>query len=450
MKAPLPPAIEMLLGEFSGRELEFETVARAFRDDGFLDDFHNQCIAGLETHAFADRVPPGIGTFDLFATGCLDPLSAVGKCEQPPCRVAYAEQFAGTACLYADRVVLPDPFSFGSYLRSNIYDVFSQVLVLKTLRPLIDAGIIVFGPASYGVCDSCSLALKRARKLVSLELWQQFTSRPIDVFRFKHDGHWRLSFGSHLFAADGEETRLTVRASRAAISLSKAGIPVPKAASKLLLKPYAKSLQEHFSGIAHQLVYSCRVGGLCGSTVATNSRQEAIGFRVLEGRRLGLGVGPDWSNLRTVPLPAFKRLTVSQALALRSEAATALPAFRAKIQRELVSLRESSDESENQRARAVAAELTEAAAELRGEMSALHIRSKRRSERLLLSLALALEVVGLTTANPESAKVISGSLMALLLAAHKSKQDREDKHATLVHRPAYVLLTAERLHGKHA
>ncbi len=45
---------------------------------------------------------------------------------------------------------------------------------------------------------------------------------------------------------------------------------------------------------------------------------------------------------------------------------------------------------------------------------------------------------------------VSGAFAGIMLAAHKSELDRQEKQEILVHQPAYVLLTAERIHaGRH-
>ncbi|HWW84907.1 MAG TPA: hypothetical protein VNZ26_14955 [Vicinamibacterales bacterium] len=137
-------------------------------------------------------------------------------------------------------------------------------------------------------------------------------------------------------------------------------------------------------------------------------------------------------------------------MAVREEAEKALPAFRAKLQRDLVSLKGISDDAEEKRANEVAAELREAARELQGQLASVTLPSIRRGEKLFASLALALEIVALSTGNPAAMTAVTGTLAALLLAAHKSERDRKEKHELLLHQPAYVLLAAERIHAaKH-
>jgi len=213
-----------------------------------------------------------------------------------------------------------------------------------------------------------------------------------------------------------------------------------------LVRQYRKDLQKHFARCAHGVVFSTRMGGLCNSTVATNTREEAVGYRLLDRRKIG-GTLPDWSMLRTVPLPALQRLNAMQALQVREEAEKAMPAFRAKLQRDLMSLKDVSDDAEEERALAVAAELRVAARELEAQLASVRLRSISRGEKLFAGLAVALEIVALSSGNPTAMFAVSGAFAALMLAAHKSKRDHQEKEEILVHQPTYVLLTAERIHG---
>ena len=449
VRAELPPSVAFILDEFRGDTLALEDVRSKLDDEHFFRDFGDQCHAGVESFTYADRLAPRFDRFDLYAGGGLNPLSDHGKCNSPACRIAYARHFARTSCLYSDRVVVPDPFSFGGFLDDTAEETFVKIAVLKTLKPMLDAGIIVFGPAAYGACSNCMKAVRTANRLVASKLWQEFSRNSPDVFRFKYGRQWRMSFGSPLFTGDGESYRLTAPATKAAIALSKARVPVTGANAKELLRQYSRVLRASFARCAHNAVFNTRMSGFCRATVATNTREEAAGYRLLEGRKVRLSVA-DWARLRSIPLPALHTLSVAQVMAVREQAEKALPAFRAKVQRELLSLRTLSDEAEHTRALEVAAELREAARELQGQLASVNLRSIRRSEKLFASVAFVLEIVALSTGNPTAMTAVSGTLAALLLAAHKSQRDRQEKHELLQHQPAYVLITAERVHAsKH-
>src|SRR5437879_1490763 len=109
MTAELPPSIAFMLDEFRGNTLSLADVRKKLNDKAFCRDFADQSLAGISTFPYADRSEPRPAKFDIYAGGGLNPLSPIGKCGQPACRIAYAHHFARSACLYADRVVIPDP-----------------------------------------------------------------------------------------------------------------------------------------------------------------------------------------------------------------------------------------------------------------------------------------------------------------------------------------------------
>jgi len=255
-----------------------------------------------------------------------------------------------------------------------------------------------------------------------------------------------MSFGSPLFTSAEDEYRITVPATKEAIAASKPDVMLTGKNAMDLVRHYRTFLRGHFARSAHGVVFSTQMGGSCNSTVATNTRVEAAGYRLLDRRKVGFTL-PDWSLLRTVPLPALQRLNAPQALQVRKEAEKAMPAFRAKLQRDLMSLKDVSDDAEEKRALEVAAELRVAARDLQGQLASLRLPSVRRSEKLFAGLAIALEIVALSTGNPSAMLTVSGAFAGLMLAAHKSERDRQEKQEMLVHQPAYVLLTAERIHA---
>jgi hypothetical protein len=111
-----------------------------------------------------------------------------------------------------------------------------------------------------------------------------------------------------------------------------------------------------------------------------------------------------------------------------------------------MSLKDFSDEAEEERALEVAAELRLAARDLQGQLASIRLPSVRRREKLFAGLAFALEIVALSSGNPATVLAATGTFAAFMIAAHQSHRDHQEKREVLVHQPAYVLLTAERIH----
>jgi len=325
-------------------------------------------------------------------------------------------------------------------------DIFTSLAVLKALKPALEAGVIVFAPSAYLTCRDCTSTNRAAEKRVTSHLWNEFLRSGPDVFRYKDGRRWHLSFGSSLFINAGHEYRIAIPATKEAIAATKPNALHTGKNAIRLVQQYRKSLREQIGRCAHGVVFSTNMGSCCKSTVATGTRQEAIGYRLLDRRNVGTTL-PTWSMLRTVPLPALQVLTATQAMQVREEAEKAMPAFRAKLQHDLMSLRNSSDEEEENRALEVASELRLAARELHGQLESVKLRSIRRREKLFTGLATALEIVALGTKDHTVIAAASGAFLTLMLAAHASQRDRQEKHEILIHQPAYVLLTAERIHA---
>ena len=448
MLAELPPSIAFMLDEFRDKQPALADVRRKFSDKLFVNDYFDQCGASIGTFKYADDLEARPDKFDVYAGSGLNPLSFVGKCPEVQCVVESAHHFARTACLYADRVVIPDPFSF-SYIKAADEEIFLSLAVLKILKPLLEAGIVIFGPAAYIACSNCTKWRETEEKQLAKQLWHEFTHSAPDVIRYKVGRRWHISFGSPLLTRNGDEYRIAFPATRGAIAAIRLNTPVQGKDAMSVIRQYRDVLQKHFSHRAHSVMFNATIGSRCNTAVVTNLPEEAIGYRLLDHRKVGTSM-PSWSMLRSVPLPALQSLTASQAMQVREEAQKAMPAFRAKLQRDLMSLNDLSDEAEEKRALEVAGELRLAARDLQGQLASIRLPSVRRSEKLFVGLAAALEIVALSSGNLPAVLATASTFTALTIAAHRSHSDRLQKQEVLVHQPAYVLLTAERIHeGKH-
>jgi len=440
MPAELPPSIAFMLDEFRGDKFTLKDVSKSLSDKAFVRDYFDQCLASIRTFKYADDIQSRADKFDIFAGNSLDPLSFGGKSSGLQHVLSSTHHFARTACLYADRVVVPDPFSF-TYIEATDEEIFLSLKVLQILKPLLDAGIVVFAPEAYVACGSCTKVTNKAKKQVARQLWHQFANADVNVVRYRDGRKWRISFGSPLMA----QQRISLPATREAIAATKPNELLKGRNAMAIVRSYKEGLQRHFNFCAHSVVFDSFIGSRCNATVVTDSPEEAVGYRLLDHRGVGTA-RPDWSALRTVPPPSLQSLTASQALQVREEAEKALPAFRAKLQLDLVSLKDLSDEEEEKRACEIAAELRLAARDLQGQLMSINLPSLRRKEKLFVALASALEIIAVGSKNSAAIFAASGTFAAAMIAAHQTHRDRREKHEVLVHQPAYVLLTAERIH----
>jgi hypothetical protein len=334
MPAELPPSLAFMLDEFRGTELTLTKVRKRFRDKVFARDYFDQCSASIATYKYADHLKPRPHKFDIYAGGGLNPLSFAGRCRHLQCLINSTHYFARTACLYADRVVIPDPLSF-TYIEATDTEIYLSLVVLRILKPLVEAGVVVFGPAGYVACRACTKWRETVEKKLAKQLWYELTHSDPDVIRYKVGRRWHVAIGSPLFTRNGVEYRIQAPATKEAIAATKTDTPLRGKSAMSLIRLNRKGLQHYFAQRAHSIVFNSTMGSRCNTTVITNSPEEALGYRLLDSRKVGATM-PNWSMLRTVPLPALQNLTASQAMQVREEAQKAMPAFRAKLQRDHV------------------------------------------------------------------------------------------------------------------
>jgi hypothetical protein len=100
--------------------------------------------------------------FDFSANGSLSGASS--SCVMIDCRVQRADDMARFAALYADHVVIRNPFANYTprnrveYLRREIA---GDIAVMARLKPLIRKGIVIVAPPVVALCAECSRHFKR-------------------------------------------------------------------------------------------------------------------------------------------------------------------------------------------------------------------------------------------------------------------------------------------------
>jgi hypothetical protein len=148
-----------------------------------------------------------------------------------------------------------------------------------------------------------------------------------------------------------------------------------------------------------------------------------------------------WEKLRTIRLPWVSNATPEQVVHIRDAAADALPAFRARLQRDLA--------SQDADVKTLVADLKVEATELDAKLRALNVKKTRRASSLMTGLACSVGLYGFASGMPGVAMAGLGIASAILKDAEKRRSDAEACHAELTSKPAYVLLAAQRLHPPH-
>jgi hypothetical protein len=180
--------MEFMLGEFlppGMKSLSTDQVAHRLKDRGFKRDLEDQCAATLDTYPYVDL--PSAETVNtgvtLYAAGGLSPLSSDMKCVCASCRFYFVDEFARSAGLYADQIVLADEFTW-TLGDLTPHSVFIETLVVARLRPLVQAGVVRFSRAAYPRCQACKKHMEAARRRAERALWEELQGS-VDVFAFK-------------------------------------------------------------------------------------------------------------------------------------------------------------------------------------------------------------------------------------------------------------------------
>lgn len=94
-------------------------------------------------------------------------------CSHLKCRTKRVRQLAIFASLYADQVLIPDPFWFFQNRRDDLVSrifLVGDLLMLKELRPLLEAGIIRIAPAVFPVCQAAKEMFDRESDRLARDL----------------------------------------------------------------------------------------------------------------------------------------------------------------------------------------------------------------------------------------------------------------------------------------
>ncbi|KXS31044.1 MAG: hypothetical protein AWT59_2823, partial [Candidatus Gallionella acididurans] len=119
-----------------------------------------QAEYGYENFEYFEERKPKDHSLVITAGGGLDPFSGRDMCSEPKCRIKSAKEIARTLGLYADVITIADPLSYllaesKKPTTKQIRWLLNQMLILRELYPLIEAGIIRFWSGRVGICKQC-------------------------------------------------------------------------------------------------------------------------------------------------------------------------------------------------------------------------------------------------------------------------------------------------------
>jgi hypothetical protein len=451
LRERLAPPIALILDEVNAGPRRARPLPSLLKDRAFQKDLKQQVDAVGEQNPYVrSGAAQASAEFAIFASEALNPFAESGKCSSPNCRLEYARAFARSTCLYADRILIRDYPT--ALLRSAfkhdqlcdpgwIQELTLELRILQELSPLIDANVVQFVAPFWSLCSKCQADEIRTVGDLAEIVWKQVVeTAQFSQRREPIDDYVSASVMSPLFMANGTMTQYPVRVPRAAFD-ELSGVQADAELRRRVLEDHAPWLRDRFAREVKNAWADVRASSAHEMTFGLNYRLVGMALNCFDGRSVGASKLEEWEMLRTIQLPWISNATPKQIVELRDAAAEALPAFRARIRKDLAS-------SETD-IRKIVDTLRSEALELEAKLRALNIGRARRTSRLMAGLGFSAGVYGFATGNPATAMAGLGIFAALARDAEKRLSEAEACHAELTAKPAYVLLTAQHLHSEH-
>lgn len=411
----LPPHIALLLNE----EFDFSDGRGVLRKlKGMVREMKDQTEAG----SIHDPIEPDKSTdeFRAVLSGGLDVFSSDGACQQLPCRISYAEQISRSIALLSDRVTVHDYFYERILdLRSRpthaeISHLATDLVVLKSMKPLIQAGILRFTLPFLPTCRSCIGEFEaRVNELTE----KTFEGIRNEILVEREDGKTVVGLG-----------------------------PIYDPPIVNYVDPeYASGKTDDdlrryvIRRAVRSTLWDARSAGWISGSVFSNSPTAISALLCSDGLEVPTSGFRAFAAERAATLPWVSGLSINQTLELRDAASSALPQLREFLARRLV---HTPGSTPDQSWRDTVAELREQAAQTKSELEAATSASPSLRKNATCVLGLAVSAVCLATEGPGSA--LTGLLGTLSLIY--SATGAPDHHIESIKaRPGYVLVAANEI-----
>lgn len=423
-----PPAIRVLMEEPWGNFASFSDFTKRYKK--LARELAAQAEWGYAHHDYYDEAAPKHPGLLVSAAGGLNPFSERDICSAPACRIKTANDIARTLGLYADVITIPDPISYALIdnerpTNEHMSWVLSQMLVLRELYPLIQAGVIRFWSGYQAICTGCY-------KEVDQQIDEHASSLAEHFDKYLHvevvdNRALALSTSGPLESPVVTYCRLSPREKKRL-----------KSGEGLLTLGKEKALDVLRGGLRQSLFelnHSARISSVLFST----SKREIAALKGLDTDAPALNTLAVWEKARSIQLPWVNELSVEQILRLRQEAQHALPAFRGTFVSHVASPNATPTSIEDK-----IEKLRENAFEVERELKALNPAAEAQFRNIAGSLGITISVYGFAASVAPPA-IALGGLMTLLGLVHSSARHDQQKLDELKAQPGFVLLAAKQL-----
>src|SRR5438034_1201760 len=151
----LTPVIQLMVSE-GLLDLPTPTALAKRLSKRFLREVFDQTLFTIQSFPYENHVQaPPSDALRVTLGPTLDPFSDAGKCEQLTCRISTAQRFARSIPLYIDQAIVSDPITSVLFQEEPptvgrlAEELHTRLGVLKTVMPLVDAGVIRFAASAH-------------------------------------------------------------------------------------------------------------------------------------------------------------------------------------------------------------------------------------------------------------------------------------------------------------
>lgn len=427
----IPPVVQLLLSEDWHDLSSLNEFARKYKK--LAKEISAQAEWTVENFDYLNKSSSNVGQLTIAASGGLNPFSLHGICAEQACRLKTTREIARTLGLYGDVIAVPDGLSYtlaslDKPTASQLYWISTQILILKELQPLIEAGIVQFWSNSLALCTDCLEKAERRIEIAVSELCENIDEHISAELNGNYLYVKRHDLLENSFFMEYELTESIKEELSSGASLL-----------DLARTLYRASIKDHVRTTLFELSFSQSASALMMST----SRTQLYALRSIDEAAPALSELAIWERARSVQLPWVNTLSTNQIVQLRESAKSALPAFRETFVRHLA--RPNADVTS---VGDKIAELRESAADVERELEALNPSGEKAFRNIAGALGITVSVYGFAS-GAVPAGVALGGLMSLLGLLHASGRNDHEREALLKSQPGYVLLKAREL-AEHA
>jgi hypothetical protein len=417
-----------------------------------MREIFDQMLYTIRSYPYENHDASPSDAFRVTLGQTLDPFSEAGKCEELRCRVSTAQRFAQSIPLYVDQAIVSDPISsilFQEHLPTLprlAEELHTRLSILRTILPLVDAGIVRFAASAHALCAHCKAERDRLTER-GLDYCRQLfmdSGLRVEVARRRDGKGGRITLTCPKLLGTGPHelcAAFDLNKERARRFMKYFGRRTKRGtmsrADSAALERYIRTFVS--SQVGH-VMFGMGTAAMCRSAYASGSSIEAAFLASLEGVAPPPAEIQKWEALRSIELPWVRDLSVAQIVQLRHDAGPALEHFRASLAGRM----NQPGRNDQNAVETFVSDLRLQAIEVRNELATYRKFGGRRGDIALGRASLAFVLYGLLMDASTATGAIAAAITALATLHRPATQERIETER-LRNRAPYVLVRAREI-----